>query len=48
MLNGILLYLVALFVPGITIAHFGTAILAAVLVSLVSWFAGGVLRLALR
>jgi putative membrane protein len=36
-INGLILYLVAALVPGFRLANFGVAILAAFLISLISW-----------
>lgn len=47
-INGLMLWGVDLLVPGLSIAGFGTAIVAALLVSLASWLIGGVLGLFLK
>lgn len=47
-INGFLMWLVASHVPGLHISGFGTALVAAILVSVASWITGGLLRLALH
>ena len=43
-INGLMLWLVAAFVPGISVLHFGWAILAALVISLVNAIFGGLAR----
>jgi putative membrane protein len=42
-INGIMLWLVASLVPGFYIANFGTAVLAGLFVTVLSWLIGAVL-----
>ncbi|HEY9857053.1 MAG TPA: phage holin family protein [Stenomitos sp.] len=43
-INGLMMWGVGVLVPGIRIHDFGTAMVAALLVSLASWLIGGVLK----
>lgn len=43
-INGLVLWLVAALVPGIAVSHFGWAVLAALVISLVNGLLGGLAR----